>query len=82
MDVSSVGKRGPLSDEEKERRNKLGLCRYCGQPGHIARDHNDSVTLLAKCRAAGINEMTLTSSAPLPSENASSLSTVALRDSH
>ena len=29
MDVSSV-RRGPLSVEEKEWRNKLGLCQYCG----------------------------------------------------
>ena len=40
MDVSSV-RRGPLITKKKERRNKLGLCRYCGQPDHIARDHND-----------------------------------------
>ena len=79
MDVSGVGKRGPLSDEEKERRNKLGLCRYYGQPGHIARHHSDSAMLLAKCRAAGINEMTI-SSASSSSENTPSLSTVALGD--
>ena len=90
MDVLLVGKRGPLSEEEKERRNKLGLCRYCGQPGHIARDHSDLATLLAKRRTAGINEMTISStllslislsstSASLL-ENASSPSTVALGD--
>ena len=44
MDVSSV-RRGPLSTKEKERWNKLGLCRYCGQPGHIAKDHSDPSTL-------------------------------------
>lgn len=28
--------RGPLTAEEKERRRALGLCNYCGNPGHIA----------------------------------------------
>ena len=28
--------RGPLSDQEKQRRRDLGLCLYCGQPGHRA----------------------------------------------
>ena len=54
MDVSSV-RRGPLTAEEKERQNKLGLCRYCSQPGHIAMDHKDPNTLLAKRLAAGIH---------------------------
>jgi hypothetical protein len=27
--------RGPLSDEEKNRRRSLGLCLFCGEPGHI-----------------------------------------------
>ena len=87
MDVSSV-RRGPLSAEEKKRRNKLGLCQYCGQPGHIAMDHRDPNTLQAKHRAAGIHEMTmaLSSNTVAPSntmaksENTPSPSTVALRD--
>ena len=84
MDMSSV-RRGPLTTEEKEQRNKLGLCRYCGQPGHIARDYNDSNTLLAKRRAAGIHEMTIALSNTAPSsnntsENTPSPSIVALRD--
>ena len=61
--------------EEKEQRNKLGLCQYCGQPGHIAIDYKDPNTLLAKRRAAGIHEMTMALS-----ENTPSPSTVALRD--
>ena len=84
MDVSSV-RRGPLTTEEKERRNKLGLCRYCGQPGHIAIDHKDPNTLLAKRRAAGIHKMTMALSSNTialsnTSVNMPSLSTVALRD--
>ena len=83
MDVSSV-RRGLLTTEEKERRNKLGLCRYCGQPGHIATDHNDPNTLRAKCCAAGIHKMTIALSNTAPSnstsENTPSPSTVALGD--
>jgi hypothetical protein len=30
------GPRGPLSQQEKDRRRKLGLCLYCGKKGHIA----------------------------------------------
>ena len=33
MDLSQA-RRGPLSPEEKERLDKLGLCRYCKKPGH------------------------------------------------
>ena len=61
IDVLGVGKRGSLSNEEKERKNKLDLCRYCSQAGHIARDHSNPNTLLAKRHAAGINEMTISS---------------------
>ena len=56
MDASFTGQRGPLA-AEKERRKKLGLCRYCGQPGHIAKDHNDANTLQAKRRAAGLSKL-------------------------
>lgn len=28
--------RGPLSNEEKARRRREGLCLYCGKPGHVA----------------------------------------------
>ena len=86
MDVSSV-RQGLLTTEEKERRNKLGLCRYCGQPGHIAMDHKNPSTLQAKRRAAEIHEMTIApsntmalSSNTIASENTPSPSTVALRD--
>ena len=82
MDVSFAGKQGPLTAEEKEQRNKLGLCRYCGQSGHIAKDHNDANTLQAKRRAAGLVAAGLTAG---PSEldasgKALSLSIVALED--
>lgn len=38
MDLSAVESlpRGPLSDEEKDRRPKLGLCYYCGKGKHKA----------------------------------------------
>ena len=53
MDVSSV-KQNPLTTKEKKSKNKLGLCRYCGHPGHIAIDYKNPNTLLAKRCAAGI----------------------------
>lgn len=36
MDLSAVSSqhRGPLSDEEKDRRRQLNLCYYCGKKGH------------------------------------------------
>ena len=82
MDLSSAGKQRSLMTEEKERQNKLGLCRYCGQPGHIAHNHSDSATLLAKRQAAGIYEITMAPLATLSplSENASSPSIVGLGD--
>ena len=37
MDLGTARtKRGPLTDNEKERRRAQGLCLYCGQNGHIA----------------------------------------------
>ena len=85
-DVSSAERQGLLTIEEKERRNKLGLCRYCGQPGHISVDHNNVNTLQAKRRAAGIHEMTMAllsntiASSNNTLENTLSPSTVALGD--
>ncbi|PVU92519.1 hypothetical protein BB560_006050, partial [Smittium megazygosporum] len=39
MDVDFLKpRRGPISPEENERRRKLGLCYYCGEPGHMAND--------------------------------------------
>ena len=39
MDLSALGIRhqGPLTQEEKDRRRELGLCFYCGKPGHSIR---------------------------------------------
>ena len=36
IDAAKVTISSKLSLEEKERRRKLGLCLYCGKPGHIA----------------------------------------------
>lgn len=69
MDISFAGKHGPFTPEEKERRSRLNPCRFCGQAGHIAEDHNDSGTLQAKRRAADIHELAISS------ENVSSSST-------
>ena len=34
LDGTSSFPRGPLSDDEKERRRNANLCLYCGRPGH------------------------------------------------
>ena len=71
MDVSNVIRRGPISQEEKDRRNSLGLCRYCGEPGHIAIDHRNPALLATKRQAAGAfigNSMALVPYKPLPVE--------------
>ena len=36
MEIGSVGRRGPLTEDEKARRRRNNLCLYCGEPGHIA----------------------------------------------
>lgn len=40
MDLSSANVRphGPLKQEEKDRRRKMGLCIYCGRPGHVIKN--------------------------------------------
>ncbi|KIO17549.1 hypothetical protein M407DRAFT_84872 [Tulasnella calospora MUT 4182] len=35
-----AARRGPISQAEKDRRRKEGLCHYCGEKGHMAKDHN------------------------------------------
>lgn len=39
MDLSTaeIQRRGPLSQEEKDRRRRLGLCSYCGEKGHYVK---------------------------------------------
>ena len=57
--------------EKKDRRNNLGLCRYCGEPGHITIDHRNSALLATKRQAAGAfmgNSMALVPYKPLPVE--------------
>ena len=36
MEIDMTRRRGPLTDEEKQRRRANRLCLYCGGPGHIA----------------------------------------------
>ena len=36
MEIDMTRRRGPLSDEEKQRRRANHLCLFCGGPGHIA----------------------------------------------
>ena len=71
MDVSNVIKQGPILQEEKYRRNNLGLCHYYGELGHIAIDHKNPALLAIKRQAAGTftgNLMALVPNKPLPVE--------------
>ena len=70
IDVSTAGRRGPISQEEKDRRNRLGLCRYCGEAGHIAIDHKNPELLASKRQAAGTtnHSMALVPYTPPPAE--------------
>lgn len=54
MDLSWGGRRGRLTVEEKERRNRLGIRRYCGQAGHFAMNFSQT-----KQRGVGIKEIDL-----------------------
>ena len=71
MDMSNVIKQGPILQEEKDRRNSLSLCHYCGKPGHIAIDHKNPALLANKRQAAGAftsNSMALVPYKPLSVE--------------
>lgn len=48
MIVSITSRQGPISRKEKNRRNCLGLCRYCDKPGHITIDHKDLLLFVSK----------------------------------
>ena len=64
-------RQGRISQEKKERRNSLGLCRYCGKPGHIVIDHKNSVLLATKRQVAGVftgNSIAFVPYKPLPVE--------------
>ena len=52
MDVSNVISQRPISQEEKDRRNNLGLCHYCGEPKHITIDQRNSALLTTKKQVA------------------------------
>jgi hypothetical protein len=44
----SSDRRGPLTKEEKNRREALGLCRFCGKKGHFKKDCPDLKAKLEK----------------------------------
>ena len=71
MNMSNLIRQGPILQEEKNRRNNLGLCHYCGEPGHIAIDHRNLALLATNKQASGAftgNLMTLVPYKPLPME--------------
>lgn len=53
LDMSNVIRQRPISQEEKDKRNNLGLCYYCKEPGHIAIDHTNPTLLATKKQATG-----------------------------
>ena len=71
MDVSNVIRWGPISQEEKDRRNSLGLCHYYGEPRYIVIDHRNPALLVTKRQVAVAltdNLMALVPYKPLPVE--------------
>lgn len=56
MDLSATSsqRKGPLTQEEKDRRRKLGLCLYCGEKGHLIK--NCSIRPQQIVRLSEINE--------------------------
>lgn len=56
--------RGPLTEQEKQRRTEAGLCRYCGLPGHIA---VNCPAALKRNAAQGASIPTITITQPTPS---------------
>ena len=71
IDVSNVIRQELILQEEKDRRNNLGLCHYCGEPGYIAIDHRNAALLATKRQAAGAfmgKSMALVPYKPLPME--------------
>jgi FtsZ-binding cell division protein ZapB len=64
MDLSSSRPRGPLSATEKERRTRLGLCLYCGEEGHLARNCPRS-----NKKRSQLNEVSTEIALPTPQES-------------
>ena len=65
MDLSS-GRFVKLSQEEKDRRNREGLCQYCEGAGHIARVCPN----ISKSRPMHVTELDTSFSTDKVSENA------------
>lgn len=54
IDVLTAIYKEPISQEEKKCHNRLGLCYYWSEPGHIAIYHKNPATLATKKQATGI----------------------------
>ena len=71
MNVSNMIRQGLISQEEKDRCNSLGLCRYYGKSGYLTINHRNPILLAIKKQAAGAlmgNLMALVPYKPLPVE--------------
>ena len=69
INVSNVIRQGSILQEEKDRRNSLGLYHYYGESGHIAIDHRNPALLATKRQTAGTltsNSIALVPYKPLP----------------
>ena len=63
MDLSANRvRRGPLTEAEKQHRRESGLCLYCGEPGHLARNCPRKPTL----RSVSFGNTPPASSQPAP----------------
>src|SRR3984885_13225953 len=55
-DYTKVGKNGKLTNEERERRMREGLCLYCGEKGHVAHDCPKSKAVKGRAANVASNE--------------------------
>lgn len=65
---SKLGKDGKLTPQECDRRIKAGLCLFCGQSGHMARDCPRSSSSASRARAAQLGSSDASPSDEQPKE--------------
>lgn len=74
--ADKLGKDGKLTSEERSRRLSEGLCLFCGNSGHVAKDCPKSSSRSAKARSASATtSASSTSAAPANSGSSAPVST-------